>query len=114
MAAHENRHSLSCSNNQGFIMKIDIVKAYDRVEWTFLEKVLLAFGLNNNIVRIVLQLISTFLIAILVNGCSSNFFNPSKGLRQGDPLSPIIFTIMVDCLGRYIGKLVLDGDIIGL
>ena len=69
---------------------------------------------NNNIVRIVLQLIYTSLIFVLVNGCSSAFFNPSIGLRQGDPLSPIIFTIMADCLGRYIGKLVLDGDIKGL
>ena len=40
---HDNIHSLSYSNNQGFIMKIDIAKAYDRVEWSFLEKVLLAF-----------------------------------------------------------------------
>ena len=62
-------------------MKIDIAKAYDRVEWTFLEKVLLAFGFNNNIVRIVLQLISTSLIVVFVNGCSSAFFNPSRGLR---------------------------------
>ena len=51
---HGNIHSLSCSNNQGFIMKIDIAKAYDRVEWSFLEKVLLDFGFNSNIVRIVL------------------------------------------------------------
>ena len=95
-------------------MKIDIAKAYDRVEWTFLEKVLLAFGFNSNIVRMVLQLISTSLIFGLVDGCSSTFFNPSRGLRQGDSSSPILFTIMADFLGRYIGKLVPNGDIKGL
>ena len=38
IAMHENIHSLSYSNNQGFIMKIDITKAYDRVEWIFLKR----------------------------------------------------------------------------
>lgn len=111
---HDYIHSLSCSNNQGFIMKVDIAKAYDRVEWDFLERVLLAFGFNNSIMRIILQLISTTSIVVLADGCSSEFFSPSRGLRQGDPLSPILFTIMADCLGRYIGKLVLDGEIKGL
>ena len=95
-------------------MKVDIAKAYDRVEWAFLEKVSLAFGFSNSIVRVILQLISTTLIVVLVNGCSSEFFSPSRGLRQGDPLSPILFTIMADCLGRYIGQLVLEGEIKGL
>lgn len=54
------------------------------------------------------------MIVVLVNGCSLEFFKPAKGLRKGDPLSPIIFTIMADCLGRYIGKLVCLVEIKGL
>ena len=50
------------------------------------------------------------MIAILVNGCSLYFFKPSRGLREGDPLSPI----MADFLGRYIGNLVSLGVIKGL
>ena len=46
ISTHENIHSLSCSNNQGFIMKVDIAKAYDIVDWTFLSKILHAFGFD--------------------------------------------------------------------
>ena len=51
ISTHENIHSLSYSNDQGFIMKVDIAKAYDRVEWGFFVKILHAFGFNHKIVR---------------------------------------------------------------
>ena len=79
ISVHENIHSLSLSKNQGFIMKVDIAKAYERVEWDFLENILLAFGFSTIIVKLILQMISTTLIAVLVNGCSSEFFSPSRG-----------------------------------
>lgn len=114
ISVHQNIHSLSCSNNQGFIMKVDIAKAYDRVEWAFLSKILHAFGFDHKVVGDIYQLISTSSIAVLVNGSSSHFFNPTQGLRQGDPLSPILFVIMADFLGRYIGDLIQKGVIKGL
>lgn len=95
-------------------MKVDIAKAYDRVDWSFLSNILIAFGFDNKVVGLIHQLISTSSIVVLVNGSSSHFFNPSRGLRQGDPLSPILFFIMADCLERYIGDLVHKGVIKGL
>ena len=95
-------------------MKVDIAKAYDRVEWAFLAKILQAFGFDHKVVGAIYQLISTSSIGVLVNGSYSQFFNPSRGLRQEDPLSPILFVIMADCLGRYIGELVQQGVIKGL
>ena len=50
ISSHENIHSLSYSNNQGFIMKVDITKAYDRVECGFLAKILQAFGFDHKVV----------------------------------------------------------------
>ena len=95
-------------------MKVDIAKAYDRVDWTFLSHILMAFGFEHKVVGLIHQLISTSSIAVLVNGSSSHFFKPSCGLRQGDPLSPILFVIMANYLGRYIGDLVQKGIIKGL
>ena len=92
-------------------MKVDIAKAYDRVDWSFLSNILTACGFDFKVVGLIHQLISTSSLAVLVNGSSSHFFNPSRGLRQGDPISPILFVIMADCLGRYIRDLVLKGDI---
>ena len=111
---HENIHSLSCSNNRGSIIKVDIAKAYDRVDWSFLYNIFLAFGFDHKVVSLIHQLIFTSSITVLVNGSSSHFFFPSRGLRQGDPLYPILFVIMADCLGRFIGDLVHRGLIKGL
>lgn len=58
-------------------MKVDIAKAYDRVEWAFLAKILHAFGFDQKVVGAIYQLISTSSIAVFVNGSSSHFFNPS-------------------------------------
>ena len=75
----ENIHSLSLFNNQGFIMKVDIPKSYDRVEWTFLHKVLLSFGFNDFVTKLILQLVLTTSLGILVNGSFIDFCKSSRG-----------------------------------
>lgn len=64
--------------------------------------------------KIIMQLVTISSLAVLVNENSSKFFEPSRGLRQGDPISLILLTDMADSLGRYIGKLVLKGEIQGV
>ena len=60
------------------------------------------------------MLVSSASFSVLVNGSPSSFFKVSRGLRQGDPISPILFIILAECLGRFIDGLVHKGDFVGL
>ena len=111
---HEVIHSLEASKREGMLLKLDLFKAYDRVDWAFLDKVLHAFGFDQKVCKIISQLFTTPSLAILVNGAPIDFFKPLRGLWQGDPLSLNLFIIMAKCLGRLIEKSKQDGSLKGL
>lgn len=96
------------------IMQLDIAKAYDQVDWMYIKKVVTAFGFYHNWVRWVMALVTTSSFSILVNGSPSELFLPSRGLRQGDLLSPFLFILMMEGLGRSIKHAREMGKIQGL
>ena len=96
---------------QGFmIMKLDLKKAFDRMEWSFVRRVLIHFGFPPTIIKLILSCISSTSTSLLFNGSKLSPFLASRGLRQGDPLSPYLFILCMEFLGALIDRKCASGD----
>jgi len=91
---HETVHELHRKNQSGVIFKIDFEKAYDKVRWNFLIQTLRLKGFSNKWIDWIKSFISGGSVAINVNDQVGPYFQTKKGLRQGDPLSPILFNLV--------------------
>lgn len=95
-------------------IKGDMEKAYDRVEWSFLLAVLRQFSFSSHWIQCVHQCISTTSFSILLNGSPYGYFSPSRGLRQGDPLSPFLFVLVSELLSQLLLWEERNGNLNGL
>ena len=104
----------SCTGKFGYMaLKLDMSTAYDRVEWIFLEKIHLKMGFQNSWVSLIMECITTVTYSIMVNGEPQGMITPTRGLRQGDPLSPYLFLFCVEGLDAILRRAANNGDING-
>jgi hypothetical protein len=96
------------------LLKLDFEKAYDRVNWEFLREVLHRKGFSGMIVHRLMQLFMGGQTTINVHAEVGPFFRNARGVRQGDPLSPISFEFMVDGLAAMLAKANDAGHICGV
>ena len=86
------------------LCKLDLEKAYDHVNWGFLIYMLRRCGFNRRWRQWIYMCISIARFSILVNGTPCGFFPSSRGLHQGDPLSPLLFIIVMEALSRLLAR----------
>eukprot|EP00253_Pinus_taeda_P005752 PITA_05752 len=114
LLSHEIIHSLQHSKQSGMLLKLDLPKAFDKLSRNYIHDMLIAFGFCPPWIRWIMNLITSTHFSILVNGIPSRSFNPSRGICQGDPLSPFLFVLMAEGLGRHIKQALLSHQIKGL
>jgi hypothetical protein len=91
------------------ICKIDLEKAYDHVNWDFLLYMLRRCGFGEKWCTWIAHCMSSVRFSVLINGSPYGFFSSSQGLRQGDPLSPLLFVFVMEALSRMISTVVSGG-----
>ena len=79
-------------------------KAYDRVEWDFLEEVMRTMGFPRRWRMLIMKCVRSVTYSVMINGQQCGYIKPSRGIRQGDPLSPYLFLLCAEGLSGLLNK----------
>jgi hypothetical protein len=92
-----------------FAVKVDLSKAYDKLSWDFILKVLSEIELPVPLINIIMQSVTSVTTNVKWNGTRAEYFRPQRGIRQGDPISPYLFVLCMDKLSHIILQAVEEG-----
>ena len=117
LAAYETLHTMHTrmKGKKGFMaIKLDMSKVYDRVEWDFLEETMRRMGFAPRWIQLIMMCVTTVKYSILVNGEPCGNIQPSRGLRQGDPIFPYLFLLCAEVLSSMVTQANSDGLLSGV
>lgn len=95
-------------------IKMDISKVYDRVEWDFLRNIMVKLGFDVRWIQLAMETVCTASYSVLINGEPKGYILPSRGIKQGDPLSPYLFLLCAEGLSSLIRHAIVAKNLHGI
>ncbi|CAN6249384.1 unnamed protein product [Urochloa humidicola] len=114
LSLHEILHDAKIRGKEGLILKLDFEKAHDKLCWKFLFDCFQQRGFSPTWCSWIKEVVTCGTLSVKANDMMGNYFKTNRGVRQGDPLSPLLFNLAADSLAKMINKAQENGLIKGM